>query len=100
MSQPLNERDVQIVARIAVLEYLVANMLSMLYGKEGLNMYEIKEEHRKAKNLMAHYTNPRFDLAQSDLITGEMETALERVLDMTERLFERYSRIGKAKSSD
>lgn len=100
MSQPLNEKDVQIVARIAVLEYLVANIFNMLYGKEGLTIDEVKEEHRKVKKLMARQTNPGFDAAQSDLITGEMETALESVLDMTEGLFERYSKIGKPKSAD
>lgn len=97
MSEPLTEKDVQILARIATLEYLVANLFNMLYGKEGLTIEEIKEEHRKARAMMARHTNPGFDAAQSDLITAEMEIALEAVLKMTEELFERYSKIGKSK---
>lgn len=95
---PLNEQDVQIIARIAVLEFLVAHLFNMIYGKEGLTLEQIREEHRKAKNLMRRHTNPGFDPAESDLITAEMETALESVLEMTEQIFERYSTIGKAKS--
>jgi hypothetical protein len=69
----------------------------MQYGKAKLTIEEVKEEHRKAKIAMARTTNPGFDPAQSDLITGEMEIALEHVLELTEQLFERYSRIGKNK---
>jgi hypothetical protein len=46
---------------------------------------------------MTRQTNPGFDAAESDLITAEMETALESVLEMIEQLFERYSKIGKTK---
>jgi hypothetical protein len=66
----------------------------MEYGAKGLSLEQVKEEHRKGKALMTRHTNPGFDAAQSDLITGEMETALNDVLQMTEQLFERYSKIG------
>jgi hypothetical protein len=42
-------------------------------------------------------TNPGFDAAQSDLITGEIESAADDILKMIEQLFERYSRIGKTR---
>jgi hypothetical protein len=97
MGEPLNEKAVLIVARIAVLEYLVANLFNMRYGEKKLTMDEVKEEHRKSKAQMARHTNLGFHPAQSDLITNEMEVALENVFKMTEDLFERYSMIGREK---
>jgi hypothetical protein len=49
---------------------------------------------------MSTRPNPGFDAGESDLITAEMETALESVLEMIEQLFERYSKIGKTKPSN
>ena len=90
---PLNPREIEFQARIAVLEYLVAQLFNMQYGAKGLTLDQIKEEHRKAKALMKRQINPGFDAAQSDLITGEMEIALDDVLQMIEQIFERYSKI-------
>jgi hypothetical protein len=95
MTTPFTEREVEILARISVLEYLVAQLFNIQYGKEGLTIDQIKEEHRKAKNLMMRQTSPGFDPAQSALFAGEMETALADMLEMIEQLFERYSKIGK-----
>jgi hypothetical protein len=96
MKTPFTEREVEILARISALEYLVAQLFNMQYGKEGLTISQIKEEHRKAKALMKRQTIPGLDAAQSDMFSGEMESALADVLETAEALFERYSQIGKS----
>ncbi len=58
-------------------------------------MGQVKEEHRKVRNLLARQTNPGFDPATSDHIAGEMQIALDNVLGTIEQLFDRYSKIGK-----
>jgi hypothetical protein len=91
----MSPTEVELLARVSVIEYLVAQLFNMKYLRDGLSMEQVKEEHRKVKNLMKRQTNPGFDAAQSALLAGEMEDALADDLEMIEQLFERYSRIGR-----
>jgi hypothetical protein len=86
---PLNHLEMEFLARISVLEYLVAQLFSKQYQAKRLTVDEVKAEHEKAKKLLARQANPEFYSFQSDLITGEMETALDSVLKMIEEMFER-----------
>jgi hypothetical protein len=95
MTNPMTQREVELLARLSVLEYLVAQLFNMKYMEKGLTLDQVKAEHAKARKLLAKQTNPGFDAAQSDLLTGEMETALDDVLAMIEQVFERHSKIGK-----
>ena len=88
MANRLSEHEVEVLARISVLEYLIAQLFIMKYLTDGLSMEQIKEEHRKLRSLMMRQTNPGFDAAQSALLAGEMEDALADDLEMIEQLFE------------
>jgi hypothetical protein len=92
---PITQRELEILARISVLEYLVAQLFNQQYLAQGATLEWVKEQHQKFKNLLMRQTNPGFDAAQSDLITGEIENAADDILLMIEQLFERYSRAGK-----
>jgi hypothetical protein len=80
--RPLEAREIEVLARISVLEYLVAHLFNMQYGEKGVTLDQAKEEHRKAKALFKRQTFPQFDPAHSDLIAGEMERALTPKLEV------------------
>jgi hypothetical protein len=82
--------EIQLQARIAVLEYLLAQLFRTMYATSGLNMDQIKEQHRKVREILRLQTNPGYDAAMSDLITAEMEIALDHVLEMIEQLWQCY----------
>jgi hypothetical protein len=94
-TEPMTQRELELLARISVLEYLVAQLFNQQYLAQNATLDWVKEQHQKVKNLLMRQTNPGFDAAQSDLITGEIESAADDILKMIEQLFERYSRIGK-----
>lgn len=89
MSDGPHPSEMEIRARIAVLGYLVAQLFNMLYRAEGRTLEEVKEQHRKAKAQMSRQASQAPATAQSSQLAGEMEKALDNVLQMVEQLFER-----------
>ncbi len=89
---PLSPHEIEALARISVLEYLVAQLFNMQYRARDLPLRKQKEDHRKAKAIFKRQTFPAFDAAQSDQLAAEMDTALESDLELIEQLFELYSK--------
>ena len=81
------------VSRVAVLEYMVAQLFNMNYLANGLSMEQVKVEHSKVAKLFQNQTFAGMDATSSDLMAQEMEESMSSLLEMIEQTFERYSRI-------
>jgi len=97
---PLNQLELEFLARISVLEYLMAQLFAKQYQAQGFNIDQIKIENEQTKKFPAREVHPGFDPFQSDLITGEMKTALDDVFKMTEKIFERHSKEARPRSKE
>jgi hypothetical protein len=75
----LEEKEVKLQARLAAVEFLIIDILSVLY--RNIPASKIHQRHDQLIAFLKQRGVPGVDPAVSDLLSGEVENALRELLD-------------------
>jgi hypothetical protein len=83
----MTEQELKLQARLAALEYLVANLYHDVHRVARSTPGQIQaahEHHEQVREVLSHATIPGVDLAQSDQFVAEVQAAVENIMTMIE----------------
>jgi hypothetical protein len=78
----VDEEAVKLEARLIAMEYAICDLFSAVY--RGFNPKDIHDRHDQLVKFFQTRTVPGHDPAMSDLLSGEVEIALHRLLTKIE----------------
>jgi hypothetical protein len=80
----MDEATIKIEARLAAIEHMLVNSFAILYRATGTSPDVIKIIHENARSTLSQTTFPGLDPAQSDLAAGEIQDAVDGLIQMIE----------------
>jgi len=82
----MDESQLKLEARLIALEYMIANAYVLLHRVFRSPPESILRTHETARQMLREQTFPGLDAAQSDLIAGEVQAAVEGMLSAIEEM--------------
>jgi hypothetical protein len=76
----MTEEELKLQARLAAIEYMVANLFHLLHRLGGSTPEQIQQTHEQVREVLRHATIRGVDPAQSDQFVGEVRAAVENIL--------------------
>jgi hypothetical protein len=82
----MTEEELKLQARLAAIEYMVANLYHRWHRLLGSTPEQIRLTHEKAREMWSRQTIPDVDPAQADMMAGEVQAAVEDILTLIEQM--------------
>jgi hypothetical protein len=73
-------QELNLQARLAAIEYMLANLYRLVHGVAGSTPEQIQSNHEQARETLRRVTIPGADPAQSDEFVAEVQAAVENIL--------------------
>lgn len=82
----MTEDEVKLQARLFAIEYMLANAFMFLHRIARSSSDDILEAHRQVREMLHWETLPGIDPVQADMMLGEIQEAVEKILASIEEL--------------
>jgi hypothetical protein len=84
----MTEEELKLQARLAAIEYMVANLYHLLHRLFGSTPEQIQSTHEQARETLRRATITGVDPAQADQFVAEVQAAVENILIQIEGMAE------------
>jgi hypothetical protein len=81
-----SEQELKLEARLIAIEYMLANVYTLLHRIFRSPPAAILQTHEKAREMLRTQTIPGLDPVKADMMLGEVQTAVEEILTSIEEM--------------
>jgi hypothetical protein len=83
---PPSELELELIARLQITQYMLANALTMIYELKGISASDVQKFHAELQAQMARETFPLFGPAMSDHFSALLNEELNKLVLAIETL--------------